>query len=154
MSTRTNIQIFNNDELIVSLYRHMDGYPAETGADLVEKAISAIYPDRLAAALLKSKYEDDRPIYQVSGIHGDIEHFYRVIFSSGNKPTITIEHAERTTWSQEVDEWIENRKTYTMEGFIKFVVNPQRKEINRRREDLKKQYPNMEHGDPYQMIGE
>ena len=82
MGTRTTIKIMQDGEVVASLYRHWDGYPAETGADLLETALQHGDGASLATALLDKRYKQadhestPRKIYKIEATAGDIEHFY------------------------------------------------------------------------------
>jgi len=75
MSTRANIKLINGDS-IIWVYRHSDGYPAETGHDLAEKLKKSCYDfNELTAGILK----DDA--YRITTEqHGDIEYLYTIEF--------------------------------------------------------------------------
>lgn len=95
MSTRCNIKIVDENR-VVWLYRHCDGYLAETGADLVETFGNRRWwagqdATDLAQTLLRhgiyegpeidnadgSKSKQYRMNYELTNnIHGDIEHLY------------------------------------------------------------------------------
>lgn len=91
MSTRTNILLtFGKSRLWI--YRHCDGYPAETGADLVNALNTAIYDptsagrdvaDRFLKVLMAQRYDDGRQVFELTtGPHGDIEWLYSFIFNT------------------------------------------------------------------------
>lgn len=152
MGTRTTIKVRENNEIVASLYRHWDGYPAETGADLIEKA-KEHYQDagNFVAALLeeRSENEPDRKIYRIEPTAGDIEHFY-IISLSWNTPPI-IYHAARPSWNSDIDEWTATAKKYTLAEFAE-IVNKERKEINQKIERLKKTEPFYKDAELYTMI--
>ncbi len=77
MSTRANIKLINGDS-IIWVYRHSDGYPAETGHDLSEKLKKTCYDfNELTAGILK----DDA--YRITTEqHGDIEYLYTIEFEN------------------------------------------------------------------------
>ena len=77
MSTRANIKLINGDS-IIWVYRHSDGYPAETGHDLAEKLKKSCYDfNELTAGILK----DDA--YRITTEqHGDIEYLYTIEFEN------------------------------------------------------------------------
>jgi hypothetical protein len=91
MATRSNIIIkFGSSKLY--LYRHWDGYPAVTGADLVQKLRESKFnPKAFVNALLTEKrggegHDKDRAQYELtSEIHGDIQCLYRFEFAEDYK---------------------------------------------------------------------
>lgn len=95
---------------------------------------------------MQSYKKEPRHIYKIGGTAGDIEHFYILHF--GWDEEITISHAARTDWTQEVDQWIQTAKRYTLEQFAQ-VVNTERKQINRRIMEMK---PETKPEDLYQPI--
>ena len=109
MATRSNI-IIRGGQFKCYLYRHYDGYPAETGAHLLETMNAARLlgqnnnrPDDRAVSLvnrlLRSTADDPgydgKPSYHyeiTDEIHGDIEHLY--IVRMANPFGIQILHAQ------------------------------------------------------------
>lgn len=97
MSTRTNIVIRSGESRVV-LYRHWDGYLAETGRDLHNKLVSAggTYgsDDRFLRALLAemneaTSYREATPVYELTDcLHGDIEYLYVVEFPRQGEATV------------------------------------------------------------------
>jgi hypothetical protein len=89
MSTRTNILVTHGSTRIY-LYRHCDGYPSETGADLAAKLNQCKRIDDFLAAILAERYEatsfrTGQPVYEItSEVHGDIEWAYAIDFDTGN----------------------------------------------------------------------
>jgi hypothetical protein len=86
MATRTNIVIELGSSRLY-LYRHWDGYPAETGGDLVNKlSASGRNPTKFLASLMAemdeaTSYRAASHVYEVtSDLHGDIEWIYVVKF--------------------------------------------------------------------------
>jgi hypothetical protein len=77
MATRANI-ILRYGASEVYLYRHWDGYPSETGADILKKATEAGSLNGLLEALLSERDGGDRVYELTSGMHGDIEWGYAV----------------------------------------------------------------------------
>jgi len=85
MSTRSNI-VIKCGETTLHLYRHWDGYPAETGAHLLETFLDtskSLGANAFVRALLADCEDNPDPNgnsryhYEVtSGLHGDIEHAY------------------------------------------------------------------------------
>jgi len=70
MSTRCNVKI-RMGETVVWFYRHYDGYPSETGADLYTKIADAKNFTDMTQSLLS----DD--CYEITDMkHGDIEWMY------------------------------------------------------------------------------
>lgn len=95
MATRSNIFV-KGGPFSIMLYRHWDGYLAETGAHLLETLkragltgdLARRHPDDCAAQyanhLLRCNNGPDRFDYEVTtAIHGDIEHLYAVTFTNG-----------------------------------------------------------------------
>ena len=83
MSTRCNILI-RYDRSHLWLYRHWDGYMAETGADLATRAIACNgSPAEFLRSIIAAKYEgENRPMYcATSTRQGDIEWLYAVDLS-------------------------------------------------------------------------
>lgn len=77
MSTRANITI-NKGETKIILYRHHDGYPTETGIDILNKIKRNKTTIGLVSDLLSESY-GDRNVYEIaSEIHGDIEYNYEI----------------------------------------------------------------------------
>ncbi len=178
MSTRTNIIITVGDTRVF-LYRHCDGYPAETGADLYEK-VSAAYgtaekhyadaalADRLVRALLSEYYdpptyapEQHKPVYEITnGLHGDIEHVYTVSMAAaydGGRLAEgpSIRHATRPDdWYENglnVDGWAFGGRRYSLDAFRE-LVNIDRRECNVRLAKLKADQPGAPWGDPYEEL--
>jgi hypothetical protein len=99
LSTRTNIIIEYGDSRVY-LYRHHDGYLAETGADLARKLAATngyLGANRFVRSLIEEAYEkqsyetEAKRIYEVtSEVHGDIEYLYVVRFDTNDsiKPQI------------------------------------------------------------------
>jgi hypothetical protein len=86
MATRCNVKIVDSKGQTQWLYRHWDGYPQETGNNLMQ-IIGTVgptaSPKTLTEAILGEKYkEDGRPIYETTtGQHGDIEWLYTIEFT-------------------------------------------------------------------------
>lgn len=94
MSTRTNIKIVDHRTHSTHiLYRHCDGYLAETGADVAQivhtlraelKSTGRMTTTRIASRFLSELYPADdhtpaRPIYSLQDtLSGDIEHLYLI----------------------------------------------------------------------------
>lgn len=108
MATRCNI-IVRIGQTIVYLYRHWDGYPAETGADLCTKLRAAeslkvagnsitreAIGSHLLLALLSEKrvgdgYDADRAQYEVTTeIHGDVQWIYEFDFTEAQREDLYI----------------------------------------------------------------
>lgn len=154
MATMCNIKITDGRDTYF-LYRHWDGYPAETGAHVLEvaetvsqmkgwnKGIAAVnkffrYLREDIQGEMKSHYE------LTDNVHGDIEHFYHIQFyydkyviigySKGYGPEL-----EYTT------------KTYNIQGF-RDIVNADRMAINKNLEGLKESNPAYADYEPYPMV--
>jgi hypothetical protein len=97
MSTRANIILSFTDyeqtlQSKIILYRHCDGYPKETGKDIINildsikerKYLTNLYsyqlPDIFNAFMEKNKnFPENLPCYSLTdSIHGDIEYCYEV----------------------------------------------------------------------------
>lgn len=160
MSTRANILVlFGLTKLY--LYRHSDGYPAVNGADICE-AMQAAGKDatKFVGALLAKQYEATsfspaRPIYEVTtDVHGDIEWFYCVKFDRGahrdRDPTIGWGHRAPGD-----DEGLRVPNPINTVEDLRQLVNADRKRINRRIGEMKRENPGNKHYqdmDDYQMI--
>ena len=103
MGTRCNIKIeTGNTKLWV--YRHWDGYPAETGVDLARKLVNV----KSSKEFINKLLNDDA--YEVTtGQHGDIEYLYNISFSKdyekrASLKCITFETLERSGFNTNQDE--------------------------------------------------
>lgn len=102
MSTRANVVVLL-DETRVYLYRHMDGYPAGLGVDLLEKLSEAEHdPSRFVELLLAERYEQQsyeeraKRIYELTtDTHGDIEYLYVVRFDPVYDRDLQVGYAAR-----------------------------------------------------------
>lgn len=142
MSTRSNI-IVTGGGLSFTLYRHCDGYPAETGASLIEclkkfiVADGSMYLDpksataSFAASLLQVTTSHGSFSYEITTeIHGDIEHMYRVKFTNDNR--VEIGHCPVDIGSDREDaELLKSLTTYTLADFAA-MVNKERSQMNNR----------------------
>jgi hypothetical protein len=135
MATRCNVMVsFEANRLM--LYRHWDGYLAETGADLAQRLKAADF-DALAFAkdLMFSKrggegFDKEQPQYELTGdLHGDIEYFYIVRFCNNGKLRIFV--AKRPSDYPELDRWVDDKVSYSFEEFVA-EVNKDRAECNGR----------------------
>lgn len=160
MSTRCNIVVSIGMSKLY-LYRHHDGYLAETGADLAEKLKAVAgkpgarmspegMADEFLKALLAEKYakasyeKEPRSVYEVTNdFHGDIERCYWIYFGRGglmseNEENFTIMYAARPRDYRELGRWIEASKS-TFKNLAEFVaaVNGDRESCNRRLRELK-----------------
>ncbi len=78
MSTRANITI-NKGETKIILYRHHDGYPTETGIDILNKIKRNTSTIGLVSDFLNAEYKHGRKVYEITNeIHGDIEYNYEI----------------------------------------------------------------------------
>lgn len=158
MSTRTNLVITCGRSTIY-IYRHCDGYPAETGADILAKLREAIGPadahrspngaaNYFTRAIFLEHYDQQsyekvpRPMYELTTeLHGDIEHAYFIEFRDRfNTGPVSIRHAARPqNWHKEdaeVDDWTTAGRRYSFESFAE-LVNADRKASNARIRELK-----------------
>lgn len=143
MSTRSNIEV-KGGSFSVMLYRHCDGYPAVTGAHVLELAKkhkrhgcewNSLVATAMASGLIQSSSgtnHDGKPRFDyelTEGVHGDIEHFYRVHF---REVGTVISHAfrnvrEQKDWSQ--TDWDNAATQYDLAAFAA-MVNKDRERIN------------------------
>lgn len=160
MSTRCNVVVLNGSSKIY-LYRHHDGYLAETGADLAEKLKAVAgepgarfspsgMADKFVRSMLGSYYEArsfdpvPRPIYELTtDLHGDIERCYWIYFGrgglmGGNEENFTVMYAARPGNYPELGDWT-SVKTRFDGGLAEFIasVNADRESCNRRIRELK-----------------
>ncbi|OGR96316.1 MAG: hypothetical protein A2V88_05050 [Elusimicrobia bacterium RBG_16_66_12] len=155
MSTRCNIKITAPDHAPLYLYRHWDGYLAETGANVVEVVRKPGQWEtwspwlHLVNGFLSQIYEETEhakphPIYEVTDrAHGDIEHFYWIEISSS---AITIHHAAG------YGEELESKTTpYTLEEFAA-IVNADRQDANTRIGQLRRTSPAYADAELYPML--
>lgn len=105
MGTRCNIKIKTGDTTLW-IYRHWDGYPAETGVDLARKLVNVKTADEFIAKLLK----DDA--YEVTtDQHGDIEYLYTIKFMAPDYEgaEVYFEVEKREGWGEKTTfDWIDN----------------------------------------------
>jgi hypothetical protein len=149
VSTRTKI-IVKGGKFSLILYRHYDGYPAETGAHLLEtpKAcgmtgdLSRRHPDDCAASfvnrLLRTHCADSfgnggvRFEYEVTTeIHGDIEHLYRVEFTNGGQVKVSHRPIDIGQADQGDSVLVSGLVSYSLTQFAD-MVNTERAGINAR----------------------
>ena len=103
MGTRCNIKIETGDTTLW-IYRHWDGYPAETGNDLARKLVNVKSADEFISKLIN----DDA--YEVTTEqHGDIEYLYNIRFNTyptwdGETPSIHFETLKRSGFNKDRDE--------------------------------------------------
>ena len=104
MGTRCNIKIKTGDTTLW-IYRHWDGYPAETGVDLATKLVHVKNANEFIAKLLK-----DGAYEVTTEQHGDIEYLYNIIFptwngrDSSNDMSIHFETLKRSGFNKDRDE--------------------------------------------------
>jgi hypothetical protein len=132
MSTRTNILV-TFGESTVYLYRHHDGYPSETGADLVTKLRGCEgSADKFLHALLAEQYEatsycGPRNIYELtSEVHGDIKWAYSVLFYRYGDKSPTI-GAAQCPFDEDTDVGMARARASRMtpDDFVRKLVNPE-----------------------------
>ena len=152
MSTRTNI-IIEYGKTSIYLYRHHDGYLAETGAN-IHRVLSAHKPsilqttdilkDFLDQSYPKTEYRDSQPIYEITNsVHGDIEFLYRIKMDG---ETIKIQYV---SGYGDLEQKIENSKILTLDQF-KTAINQEIELTNIRISDLNK--TNQTNWDLYQSL--
>jgi len=87
MATRSNI-IIKQGRNKIYLYRHWDGYPSETGRDLLTRLLESRRHDEgqaFLSNLIRANREDweGKPLYELTDqIHGDIEYLYQFEFGA------------------------------------------------------------------------
>lgn len=171
MSTRTNIVIKHGDSTIY-IYRHHDGYLAETGADLLTKLAAVVgtpechmsvegMADKFVRSIFAEYYEQQsyettpKAVYELTTeLHGDIEHAYYIEFGEHfNTGPVSIRHAARPdNWHSEdveVEDWARIAKRYSVDSF-RAAVNKDREACNARIRELKAKNP----GSAYANCGE
>jgi hypothetical protein len=142
MGTRCNIKLVGQyGQNTMYLYRHWDGYYAETGAHIAEKLMGLcedwLNPIDFANALMSkcyeaTSYQPARPMYELTqAAHGDIEYFYEIHF--GNKITLKVASGygaelERKTVKKSLSDFVD-------------LCNCDRKQINNRITSMKQQSP-------------
>jgi hypothetical protein len=133
MSTRS-VTTIRGPHGSVALYRHHDGYLAETGGAIIEALKGATAAETVAGRLLAMMYDDRqpaRPVYELTSSaegHGDLDHVYEVTATwdrQVNGLVFTIRHGRRPNH----DAW-----TFTTYSVVDFtvIVNADRAAINRR----------------------
>ena len=137
MGTRCNIKIESGDTTLW-IYRHWDGYPAETGVDLARKLVNVKSAGEFVAKLLK----DDA--YEVTtSQHGDIEYLYTIVFHEPYTTDTTrgkqvfFEATKRDNWKEEtvfisLDNYYRNQSEQDTEKQIEsheFLDNTSKKEV-------------------------
>lgn len=148
MSTRTNITI-KNGSTTLHLYRHHDGYPAETGADLVEALRSNKSCDGFVKALLN--HESAR--FEITScLHGDIQHAYLIDFGGWDAKETKVGHATHGgDYGAEVDSWAHRPTTNGLEALVA-LVNRERQQMNVRIAQLRSTEPRWADAKDYPMI--
>lgn len=143
MATRCNIVIKDSiNDSKITLYRHWDGYPAMTGADLVKHLVPALDAKNggrgfraFVTSLITAKCggdgrDADKPQYEVTDqVHGDIEHLYEFSFNAGranHHTSVAISHSVRRPGD---DKW--GKVSLDLAQFVG-LVNADRVAINQR----------------------
>jgi len=141
MGTRCNVVVKLSPESQVILYRHWDGYPAVTGADLVtiaRRTIETADPYSLGTHLLKALIAEtrggegrdaDKPQYELTdSIHGDVEHVYTFTpwhpwGETVPEKNCSVEWRERSGWGEEA---VWTVRTYPdLDSFVRRCINPE-----------------------------
>ena len=157
MSTRSNIVIQNGSTRLY-LYRHYDGYPGETGADLVEKlraskgSVEAFIVALLGDQHPATSYGGPRQIYEVtSELHGDIEWIYALRFD-GKEPAVA---AIARSPGSDPDMKFRDLVFGPVSELVK-LVNRDRSQMNARLAHIKAQNSNSLYAEsePYPMLAE
>jgi hypothetical protein len=152
MTTRCNIVI---EEMragrkrprMVYLYRHHDGYPAMTGADVLEVA-RGIRGDAweraedVANGFLRRFDQHGAgaatPTYELtSGVHGDVDYVYRIRFAdrtsrggAGDLQVVRVEQHDAVT--RRIEAALRNAPCWLSLAQLRDLVNEDRRDINRR----------------------
>ena len=163
MSTRCNI-VIKSGQSTVYMYRHCDGYLAETGADLLAKIEAANgVADKFLRSLFSEYYEQQsyekqpRRVYELTTeLHGDIEHCYTIEFKDDFVTgKVSIRHAERPkSWGDdnlETGDWAWMGKRHTTDS-LRDAVNTERKASNARLAKLAQENPHYKQYEPYPML--
>lgn len=174
MSTSANIVICHGDTKLV-VYRHWDGYPAETGADIITKLREAIKGDGyrrttfaivtdFVRSILNDTYEQQsyetkpKHVYDLMDVqtHG-IEHYYvlnfRASVDDNGEDCVGIYHAARPLHFHD-EGWMKQGTSLSLKLFTNFV-NADRAQCNVRLRQMKAKNPGNKHyGDAaeYEMI--
>jgi hypothetical protein len=151
MSTRANIVVSMGDSRVF-LYRHCDGYLAETGADLLAKLRAAESATDFLRAVCSEMYEKQsyeraaRPVYEFTNmLHGDIEHVYYISFQAvRSRGGPKVRHAARPSLRHSPDVpqivWTKYGEKVSLAEFAE-AVNQDRSECNKRIKQLKAEQP-------------
>jgi len=164
MGTRCNVSVRLSNESTIIFYRHWDGYPAVTGADIARTALKVLRDKptnysrmgggaALACALMAKRRGGDKtydgghnwkkPQYELTEAeHGDIEYHYKFDASwqsdSATGMTVRVESG-----------WGDDKGALnfdSVEDFVTLYVNPEIRATNKRirelgREPKPYQYP-------------
>ena len=134
MSTRANI-VVHFGRTRIYLYRHHDGYPAETGADIVKALRQGKDADGFLHAILA---QSDSAFEITNDIHGDVEWFYVLSFTDSKAPQVAFAHRGDLSESADATYARITAPLGTVEDLIA-RVNQDRREINTRLDVLQKQ---------------
>jgi hypothetical protein len=145
MGTRANIIVnFGSTKLV--LYRHWDGYPAETGKDLAINLkacgnnCSAFIANLLSEKDAPTSFRDAVPVYEITtDVHGDVEWIYRIVFRHAGDGQVKVGaiHCGCTT-NKIPAHAAQQVELGTIEEFVA-LVNTDIKAMNARITQLKKQ---------------
>lgn len=152
MATRCNIKITDGRD-VYYLYRHWDGYLAETGAHVLEVAEVAenikdfnrgIWAVNKFFRYMREGYDgEQKSHYELTdNVHGDIERFYHLWFRYEG---VVIEYAEG--YGPEIEIEV---KPYNIEEF-RAMINKERTDSNKWLETAKKT-PGYEDYEFYPMV--
>lgn len=143
MGTRTNILV-KVDRQEQKLYRHWDGYLAETGADVATIAarvnawawsprfsVKNVLNSFMAICDEATDFRAAHPKFELADeLQGDIEHYYRLTVHDGKA---TVYYAARPNDFEPVNggdvRWIAKGTEYTVYDFVD-LVNADRQRIN------------------------
>ena len=149
MATRCNVILKDSkNDSKVYLYRHWDGYPGETGADLIKHLVPALDAKNgqrgfraMLTSLVNAKRggegrDHDQPQYEVTdAIHGDIEHLYELSFNAGRAnghTSVLITHSMRRCGDKDFG----GKVHLSLEQFVG-MVNADRTAMNKRLAELR-----------------
>jgi len=153
MSTNAGVRILQSWSAkdpatqLAEIYRHWDGYPAVTGASIVEALRITSTASAFAGALLSQTSAGRMPPsadYELCGdllYTGCLEYVYVLTFN-GNDVSICY-HVRGRDEAPEFPKW-HQKEVHTIPSFVE-VVNRDRLAINKRLAELRAKNPNCSH---------
>lgn len=144
MATRATVLLKDANGNKLTLYRHYDGYPAATGADLARKLkkmskhANSYYRGWAAFAnMLLSEFYEQQPyekkpkqVYEITEHeHGDLDYQYAVIWNNDGNVVI---HVWESRWVGSERKW--QKHSFFEEGlreYVKLELLDMRKRIQR-----------------------